>query len=196
MPKPWIIALNNYAKHNGFENRAEAIRGILYPAFVRELKCLDTGITIESIVEHKKIIKKPSVSKSGRLLSTGNVNRFKKALKIIIKNSPKTVRLYNAANANRVRLQSIGNVNRHKTFTSFSNFIIETSPAKRFRLSKLRQYVDIERKDTRQADEKYIEHKPMRDLGYKKPKRKKEWKASVPRRAMERSSLIHRRPLR
>jgi hypothetical protein len=140
MPKLWINALDNYAKNNGFKNRAVAIRSLFYPAFLEELKLLNPNVNIEPIVERKKIIKKPSVPKNGLLHKAGNVNR-------------------------------------HKTFSSFSNFIIE-------------------RKDTRQTHEKYIEPEPVRDLGYRKPRRKKEWKVSVPRRAMERSSIIHRRPLR
>lgn len=42
----------------------------------------------------------------------------------------------------------------------------------------------------------YKYDKNSRNLGWKYRKKKKEWKESVPRRAMERSSLIHRRPLR
>lgn len=76
MPNLWIRALDNYAKHNGFNNRAEVIRSLFYPAFLKELKLLDPEVKIEPIIEHKKRIKKSSVAR-----------KFKKAMKLIIKKS-------------------------------------------------------------------------------------------------------------
>jgi len=77
MPKFWIMALDSYAKNNGFKNRAQVIRSLFYPAFQKELRLLDPNVKIEPIIEKKKIIKRASMPKK--------IKRLKRALKKAIK---------------------------------------------------------------------------------------------------------------
>lgn len=171
MPKLWINALDNYAKNNGFKNRAEVIRSLFYPAFLEELKLLNPNRIIEPIIEPKKITKRTSIPRK--------IKRFKRALKVAIKNI-ETVR-----------------EDKPKRISAFRDFIVEKP--------KPKKEIHIIKNET----------EFIRDLGYRKRRRKKEWKVSVPRskhllrnrnlcasnvsvprRAMERSSIIHRRLLR
>jgi Arc/MetJ-type ribon-helix-helix transcriptional regulator len=61
----WDMAFKNLVKRGVYRSRAQAIRKMLYPALLRELKRLrfNPEIKIEPIIERKKVIKKPSLSK-------------------------------------------------------------------------------------------------------------------------------------
>ena len=98
MIKTWDRAFKNLVKRGEYRSRAQAIREMLYPALSRECKFFGIDMELEPIIEHKKLIKEPSLP---------------------------------------------------KRFTVLRNFTVST---------------------------------PQRDLGYRKPKRKKEKKPSVPRR--------------
>jgi hypothetical protein len=135
MPKSWIIALNNYAKHNGFENRSEVIRNLFYPAFLKELRLLDPEVKIEPIINPKKVIKKPSLPRG--------INDI-------------------VVSRNRVP----------KRFSAFRNFTISD-----------RAVISNMRGSTLRSMPLPISVPSVpRNLGYRKPKRKKEKKPSVPRR--------------
>jgi hypothetical protein len=140
MPKLWIKALDNYTKHNGLKNRSDTIWRLFYPAFLEELKLLDPSVNIEPIKEHKKIVKKYSVPKI------------------------------------------------RKKITSFSNFIIERpEPQKPVRniepepdRNRNNAGTTISSKARNRVTSSEAQVIP-RNLGYRKPKKKKEKKPSVPR---------------
>ena len=80
LPKAWNYAFKNLIKRRVYRSRAEAIRKMLYPALLRELKRFNSEIKIEHIIEHKNVIKKPIVPKRFTVLRNFNVSVPKRNL--------------------------------------------------------------------------------------------------------------------
>jgi hypothetical protein len=78
MLETWNNAFKNLVKRGIYRSRSHAIRSMLYPALLRELKRFNSEIKIEPIIEHKKVIKKPSLPKRFSVLRNFTVSTPKR----------------------------------------------------------------------------------------------------------------------
>jgi len=165
MPKLWIMALDNYAKNNGFKNRAVAIRSLFYPAFQKELRLLDPSVNIEPIIEHKKIIKKSSMPKK--------IKRLKKALKEASKRYlHNDFECRSSGITSTIKKIETVREDKRKRITVFRDFTIEKP--------KPYRSLTVTPKPKKRIHVILNEPEFKINLGWKKPRRKKEWKVSVP----------------